>query len=194
MLTTPGVFLFSTHTKINISPRLLTDPPPFKSKLPLITPLRPKSIREIYLESFEFADLAQVVASPFYGVSFLLRLDCFLWNQIITAIREEDRRIHGISDTTIGHAEEIKKTLDVVKRGGSYGWPGQDDPMTKKCQAGLEEDFQHLVEQTNLLWDTRDKMAAIRQRNSEARWNSLTNAFTYLSVAFPFQRWPFTDL
>lgn len=141
-------------------------------------------MREIYLESFEFIDdLSQVVTSPFYTISFLLRLDCFLWNQIITAIREEDRRIHGISDTTIGHAEEIKKTLDVVKRGGSYGWLGKDDPATKQSQSDLVEDFQHLVEQTNLLWETRDKMAAIRQRNSDARWNSLTNAFTYLYVA-----------
>ncbi len=186
ILTSLGVFLFSTHTKINISPRLLTDPPPFRSELPLITPLRPKSIREIYLESFEFVDLAQVPTSPLYGVSFLLRLDCFLWNQIITAIREEDHRIHGISDTTIGHAEEIKKTLDVVKRGGSYGWPGKDEPITRPCKTALEEDFQHLVEQTNLLWETREKMAAIRQKDREARWNSLTNAFTYLCVVIPF--------
>ncbi|PMD37823.1 hypothetical protein L207DRAFT_584747 [Hyaloscypha variabilis F] len=175
-----GIFLFSTHTKTNISPRLLTAPPPFRSVLPRIEPLRPKSIREIYLESFDLVDLSQIAASPLYGVSFLLRLDCFLWNQIITAIREEDRRIHGISDTTIGHTEEIKKTLDIVKRYGSYGWPGQDFPVTKQCKVDLEEDFQHLVEQTDLLWDNRDKMAAIRQKNSEARWNSLTNAFTYL--------------
>jgi len=180
MLTSAGIFLFSTHTKINISPRLLTEPPKFRSEMPRITPLRPKSIREIYLESFELLELDQVAASPLYGVSFLLRLDCFLWNQIITAIREEDRRIHGISDTTIGHTEEIKKTLDVVKRSGSLGWPGKDSPMTQQCRSDLEEDFQHLVEQTNLLWETRDKMAAIRQKNSEARWNSLTNAFTYL--------------
>ncbi|KAH8748794.1 hypothetical protein BGZ57DRAFT_144085 [Hyaloscypha finlandica] len=175
-----GVFLFSTHTKINLSPRLLSDPPPFRSELPPISPLRPKSIREIYLESFESVDLAQVTTSPLYGVSFLLRLDCFLWNQIITAIREEDHRIHGISDTTIGHAEEIKKTLDFVKRGGSYGWAGKDEPITRECKAALEEDFQHLVEQTNLLWETREKMSAVRQRDREARWNSLTNAFTYL--------------
>jgi len=180
LLTSTGIFLFSTHTKINISPRLLTAPPPFRSVLPRIEPLRPKSIREIYLESFDLVDLSQIAASPLYGVSFLLRLDCFLWNQIITAIREEDRRIHGISDTTIGHTEEIKKTLDIVKRYGSYGWPGQDFPVTKQCKVDLEEDFQHLVEQTDLLWDNRDKMAAVRQKNSEARWTSLTNAFTYL--------------
>lgn len=148
--------------------------------MPLITALRPKSIREIYLESFEFLDLAQVVASPFYAISVLLRLDCFLWNQIITAIREEDHRIHGISDTSIGHTEEINKTLDIVKRGGSYGWSGKDEPVTKESQNGLVEDFQHLVEQTTLLWKTREMMAAVRQKNSDARWNSLTNAFTYL--------------
>jgi hypothetical protein len=187
ILIPTGVVLFSTHTKISVSPRLLTDPPEFGSELPLITPLRPKSIREIYLESFEFIeDLSKAVTSPFYTISFLLRLDCFLWNHIITAIREEDHRIHGISDTTIGHTEEIKKTLDVVKRGGSYGWLGKNEPVTKQSQSELEEDFQHLVEQTNILWENRDKMAAMRQRNADARWNSLTNAFTYLYVAaFP---------
>jgi hypothetical protein len=138
--------------------------------------------------------MTQVATSPFYAISFLLRLDCFLWNQIIAAIREEDRRIHGISDTTIGHAEEIKKTLDVVKRGGSYGWPGKDEPMTKQSKTALEEDFQHLVEQTNLLWETREKMEAIRQRNSDARWNSLTNAFTYLYVAGSFQTLLLVDI
>jgi hypothetical protein len=165
--------------------------------LPPISPLRPKSIREIYLESFESVDLAQVTTSPLYGVSFLLRLDCFLWNQIITAIREEDHRIHGISDTTIGHAEEIKKTLDFVKRGGSYGWSGKDEPITRECKAALEEDFQHLVEQTNLLWETREKMSAVRQRDREARWNSLTNAFTYLYVTISLKHWcllTFADL
>jgi hypothetical protein len=138
------------------------------------------SVREIYLDSFESLDLEQIATSPFYAVSFLLRLDCFLWNQIITAIREEDHRIHGISDTTIGHAEEITKMLDIVKRGGSYGWSGKDEQITKLTQSALVEDFEHLVKQTELLWETREKMAAVRQRNSEARWTSLTNAFTYL--------------
>jgi phosphatidylserine/phosphatidylglycerophosphate/cardiolipin synthase-like enzyme len=74
------------------------------------------------------------------------------------------------------------KTLQVVKRAGSYGWLGRDEPKTKESKTALEEDFQHLFEQTNLLWETRDKMQAIRERNSEARWTSLTNAFTYLYI------------
>jgi hypothetical protein len=44
----------------------------------------------------------------------------------------------------------------------------------------LEEDFKHLVDEADLLWKARDKNAQIRQQKSEVRWNTLTNAFTYL--------------
>tara|TARA_R110002060_G_scaffold4293_9_gene6807 strand:+ start:878 stop:1159 length:282 start_codon:yes stop_codon:yes gene_type:complete len=92
----------------------------------------------------------------------------------------EDQRVQGISDTSVGHTEEIKKSLSIVQRGGSYGWPGREESITKQTQADLEEDFKHLVEQTDLLWQIRKKMAAIQTRNSETRWNSLTNAITYM--------------
>ena len=180
-----GVILFSSHTKINLSPRIVTNPPPFQSRLPPPKRLEPASFRELYLQSFEFVDLEKATKSPFYAVSNLFRLNCFCWNQIITTIREEDRRINGISDTTVGHAEEIKKSLGVVERGGSLGWKGGDEEGTLEIQQTLNEDFKHLVDQTELLWETRDKMASIRATKSEARWNSLTNAFTYLSVSFP---------
>jgi hypothetical protein len=140
------------------------------------------SFRQLYLQSFEFVDLEKATQAPFYAVANLLRINCFCWNQIITTIREEDRRINGISDTSVGHAEEIKKSLDIVKRGGSLGWKGGDENITKDTKEALEEDFTHLVNQTQLLWDTRDQMTSIREHKSEARWNSLTNAFTYLSV------------
>ena len=181
-----GLALFSTHTTINLSPRILTDPPAFKTQLPPRKSRESKSFREIYIESFEFVDLQQVTRSPFYAIAILGRLNCYCWNQIITAIREEDRRINGISDTSVGHAEEIKKSLAVVERGGSMTWPGRDEPLTKQTREGLEEDFKHLVDQTDLLWQTRDKIAAIRQTKSEARWNTLTNAFTYLYVTPTF--------
>ena len=94
----------------------------------------------------------------------------------------------------MGHAEEIKKSLATVERGGSLAWPGRDDPLTMKTREALEEDFQHLVDQTDLLWQTRDKLAAIRQTNSETRWNTLTNAFTYLYVAVTILLFDLTDL
>ncbi|KAG0651645.1 hypothetical protein D0Z07_2142 [Hyphodiscus hymeniophilus] len=175
-----GVILFSSHTKINLSPRIVTDPPPFQSQLPPPKRLEPASFRELYIQSFEFIDLEQATKSPFYAVANVFRLNCFCWNQIITAIREEDHRTGGISDTTIGHAEEIKKSLSVVDRAGSLGWRGSDEQITKDTQHEMVEDFSHLVDQTELLWQTRDKMASIRATKSEARWNSLTNAFTYL--------------
>lgn len=175
-----GVILFSSHTKINLSPRIVTDPPLFQSPLPPPKRLEAISFRELYIQSLEFVDLEKAVAAPFYAVASLLRLNCFCWNQIITAIREEDHRTNGISDTSVGHAEEIHKSLDVVKRGGSLGWKCSDEKVARETQEALEEDFRHLVDQSQLLWDTRDKMASIRARASESRWSSLTNAFTYL--------------
>ena len=175
-----GVILFSSHTKVNLSPRIVTDPPPFQSPLPPPKGFEASSFRELYLQSLEFVDLEKAVAAPFYAVASLLRLNCFCWNQIITAIREEDHRINGISDTSVGHAEEIHKSLDVVKRGGSLGWKCSDEKLASETREALEEDFRHLVDQSQLLWDTRDKMASIRARRSESRWSSLTNAFTYL--------------
>ena len=165
---------------MNVSPSILTDPPLFGSPLPPNIQNDPKSLREMYLESFEFLNLAQAVLSPFYAISNLFRMNCFLWNQIITSIREEDRRINGISDTSVGHSEEIKRTWRTVQRGGSTGWAGREQQMARESQAALEEDFKHLVDQTDLLWQTRDKMAAIRRRNSDLRWTSLTNVFTYM--------------
>jgi hypothetical protein len=120
------------------------------------------------------------VKSPFYLASGLFGLNCFCWNQVITTIREEDARVGGISDTTIGHAEEITKTLSVIERSGSYRWHGRDEKSALDRQAELVEDYRHLVDQIKLLWDNRDKMADIRKRNSDTRWTALTNAFTYL--------------
>ena len=175
-----GVILFSSHTKVHLSPRIVTDPPPFQSRLPPPKRLEPASFHELYIQSFESIDLEKATTSPFYAVANVFRLNCFCWNQIITAIREEDCRINGISDTTIGHAEEIKKSLSIVGRAGSLGWKGSDEKITKDTQRDLDEDFKHLVDQTEMLWVTRDKMASIRATKSEARWSSLTNAFTYL--------------
>jgi len=59
-------------------------------------------------------------------------------------------------------------------------WPGRGDKPTQEVQEALEEDFKHLVEQTDLLWATRKKMASVQQKNAETKWTSLTNAFTYL--------------
>jgi hypothetical protein len=175
-----GLILFGSHTKIALSPLIVTTPPPFTSIIPPPKQMEPISFRELYLQSFEFVDLEKAVAAPFYAISNLLRLNCFCWTRLITAIREEDHRICGISDTSVGHGEEIKKSLDVVKRGGSLGWKCTDDAVGKETREALEEDFQHLVEQNDILWQNRGKMAAIRTRRSESRWSSLTNAFTYL--------------
>jgi hypothetical protein len=175
-----GVILFSSHTRINLSPRIITNPPPFQSRLPPPKRLEPASFRELYIQSFQSVDLDKATASPFYAVANVFRLNCFCWDQIITAIREEDRRINGVSDTTVGHAEEIKKSLGVVERGGSLGWKGADEHITKETQLYLDEDFTHLVAQNELLWENRGKMASIHATKSAARWNSLTNAFTYL--------------
>jgi hypothetical protein len=175
-----GILLFSSHTKINMSPRVLTKPPLFKSAIPPNPNPSLKSFRELYISSFEYLSLPTATLSPFYTIHNLLRLNCYYWSQIITSIRDEDQRINGISDTTVGHAEEIQKSLAVVKRGGSLGWKGKDEELTVEARKRLEEDFEHLVGETELLWTAREKMATIRQRKSETRWTALTNTFTYV--------------
>ncbi|MCJ1357828.1 MAG: hypothetical protein MMC33_007824 [Icmadophila ericetorum] len=175
-----GICLFSSHTRINFSSRNLEPPPKFNEPRPAAAPRAPKTFRELYLDTFSYIDLSHAVSSPFYAVSYLLRLNYLEWSKVITNIRDEDRRINGISDTTVGHAEEIKKNASLVSRGGSTSWKGAEEKWATEVKTALEEDFKHLIEQTQLLWETRDKMAAIRQRRSEARWTTLTNTFTYV--------------
>lgn len=134
----------------------------------------------MYIESFSFIDAAKVAASPFFAISNLLLINYYCWNEIIARIREEDHRLRGISDTSVGHAEEIQRSLGVVQRSGSLGWKGNDEPQAIDIKNRLEEDFKHLVNETDLLWKARDNLAQIRQQRSESRWNTLTNAFTYL--------------
>lgn len=178
--TWTGILLFSSHTKSALSSLNLTSPPTFKDPRPSTTRLAPASLREKYLETFNFLDLQQATLSPFYGVSYLFRLNCLFWTQVITSIRDEDRRIHGISDTTIGNVEEIQKSLRCVQRSGSTGWRGGDVAQAISTRLALEEDFKHLIGETDLLWQTRAKMAAVKQHQSETRWTALTNTFTYV--------------
>lgn len=59
-------------------------------------------------------------------------------------------------------------------------WKGSNEPQATDIKERLEEDFTHLINETDLLWKSRDKTATIRQQAADARWNTLTNAFTYL--------------
>ena len=179
------MLLFSSHTKLALSSRNLIDPPTFTDHRPTSRALSPKSFRELYLETFAFVDLAYASASPFYAISYLLRLNCFCWDKVITNIREEDHRINGVSDTTVGHVEEIQRSLAVVQRSGSLGWQGSGNQFVIETRGRLEEDFKHLVDQTDLLWQTREKMAATRRQKAETRWTALTNTFTYLYASLP---------
>lgn len=139
-----------------------------------------RSYRELYIQSFSFVDLSKLADSPFFAISNLLLINYYCWNEIISRIREEDHRIGGISDTSTGHTEDIKKSLSVVQRSGSLGWKGNETAQAVDMRNRLEEDFKHLVNETDLLWKARDNLAQIRQQKSESRWNTLTNAFTYL--------------
>ena len=86
----------------------------------------------------------------------------------------------------MGHAEEIQRSLSVVQRSGSRGWQGSEERFVIEIRDRLEEDFKHLVDQTDLLWLTREKMAATRKQKAETRWSALTNTFTYVYASLPF--------
>lgn len=163
-----------------MSARLLNEPPRFGNPIPSSGGSGLMSFRELYIGSLGDINLQDAVASPFFTVHYLLRLNRHCWHQIIQAICNEDRRIHGISDTSVGHSEDIKDSLAIVKRGVSLSWKGADNPSALQCKEALEEDFKSLVEQMDTLWQTREKLSTIRQQRSETRWSTLTNAFTYL--------------
>lgn len=56
--------------------------------------------------------------------------------------------------------------------------------LVKETKDMLEEDFKHLTRETELLWETRDKMASNRRQKAERRWSALTNTFTYVYVSY----------
>jgi hypothetical protein len=168
-----------------LSARTLTTPPTYKSQVPLRTSREPKSIRELYLQTFEFLDLEQAVTSPFYTIHYIIRLNGYCWSQVISELREEDQKLKDISHSSVGHIEEIRRNFSVVQRGGSLGWRSVDTPLTTKLKIYLEEDFQHLLDQADLLWESRAKRASIRQQEARAREKALTNSFTYLYCPFP---------
>jgi hypothetical protein len=102
---------------------------------------------------------------------------------VIAAIREEDDRLNEISEApSTNHIEDIRKSLSVVRRGGSLAWPGGTNPsnLVMQTKADLEEDFHHLLDQTDLVWKNREKKAAVRRRHRDDRTTALTNAFAYL--------------
>ena len=160
-------------------------PPAYKSQLPPRALQEPKSFRELYLETFEYLDFKQAFLSPFYAIHYIIRLNGYCWSQVISEIREEDERQKDISNSSVSHMEEIRKTFSVVERGGSLGWKGIDTLIAAKTKTYLEEDFKHLIDQSNLIWETRHKRASIRQQETRAREKALTNSFTYLYYPSP---------
>jgi hypothetical protein len=163
-----------------LSARALRKPPPYKSQLPTRISREPKSFRELYLETFEFLDLEQATISPFYTIHYIVRFNGYCWSRVISDIREEDQRQNDMSNSSVGHMEEIRNTFSVVQRGGSLGWKGFDTPIIAEIKVYLEEDFNHLIDQANLLWQTRNERASIRLQEARAREKALTNSFTYL--------------
>jgi hypothetical protein len=161
--------------------RLGIDPPFFGSQIPPPKTMQPQSLRELFLESFDFQDLTKAIESPFYAIQSLFRLSHWCWNQVNVGIREEDRRIRGISDERTSITYDIRRLLDVVQRGGSLGWRGCDLPATRIVQERLVEDFRSVVEDSNAMWQEREMRAAIAQQKAETRRTArLTNAFTYM--------------
>lgn len=155
-------------------------PPAFSApRAPKVQPAE-RSFRELFLAVYPSLNLSAAIASPFYAFHILLRLNYVTWSDVINSIRREDRRIHGISDTSVGHTEEIARTRALVARGGSGGWKGRGEPLAVEVRAALEEDFRHLVQDTDYLWQERRKLAEVQKRQSENRWNLLTNVFTYV--------------
>lgn len=184
LLTGSGVILFDSHLKTELAINAVIQPPTFTpssyANIPAPVPRTSRSFRELYLCAIPFLDPEEVILSPFYAVHHLFRLNRRCWSDVISAIREEDQRINSISEASVSHVEDIRRSFDIVKRGGSLGWANSPTPLTVESKTLLEEDFTHLLKQADFLWESREKMAAVRRRRSEARWNALTNSFTFV--------------
>ncbi|EPS38611.1 hypothetical protein H072_7606 [Dactylellina haptotyla CBS 200.50] len=192
-----GVILFNSHSKVQLSARTLTPPPPFGQEIPglrsQINPShtqasqfnQPQSLRELYIHALYLSNTSQATASPFYAICPLIKLNFHCWNEVINAIRTEDRRISDISEASFGHVEEIQHTLALIERFGTLGWQDTNTPppeAVEQIQAELIEDFKHLLNQTDLLWEERRNMSSVRDRQRQARWSTLTNTFTFIFV------------
>ncbi|MCJ1296442.1 hypothetical protein MMC34_008008 [Xylographa carneopallida] len=179
-----GVILFNSHLKTDIFINAVVTPPPFNPSASLPPPVerRPHTFRELYLSGLFFLKPEEMVRSPFYTIHMLFRLSRRCWSDVITAIREQDSRINGISEASVNHVEDIRRTFDIVKRGGSLGWIKCSSHEVLEVGEKLEEDFTHLLKQADFLWDSREKRAQVTRRKAEARWNALTNAFTFVFV------------
>ncbi|KAK6343150.1 hypothetical protein TWF718_008523 [Orbilia javanica] len=195
-----GVVLFNCHAKLQLSPQTLCAPPPFGHPMPgpssqststvsKVSPCnQPRSLRELYIDALGLADLTETSASPFYTFCPLFKLNFHCWNEVINTIRAEDRRLSDISEASLGHVEEIQHTLAVIERYGTLSWKdpsSTQNPLPQRVQnarAELMEDFKHLLNQTDLLWEERRNMASVRDRQRQARWSALTNSFTFIFV------------
>ncbi|KAF3163421.1 hypothetical protein EYR41_008814 [Orbilia oligospora] len=196
-----GVILFNSHAKLQLSLRTLCAPPPFghpipglsSQSVPTISKVsqynQPRSLRELYIDALKLSDLTEAASSPFYAFCPLLKLNFHCWNEVINTIRTEDRRLSDISEASLGHVEEIQHTLAMIERYGTSGWQDlsstSKEPPSQKVQntqAELIEDFKHLLNQTDLLWEERRNMASIRDRQRQSRWSTLTNSFTFIFV------------
>ena len=179
-----GVILFNSHSKIKLSIRSLITPPPFRLPVEVTTTSsvshEPQSLRQLYLSTLDFIDSEEATRSPFYATHFLFILNGFCWNQVIDLTRDRDEKINGISGTSVSQVEEIKKTFDIIQRGGSLGWRRAQTALEAETKAIAEENFTHLLNQANLLWETRNKRNTVRQQKREARVSALTNSFTFL--------------
>ena len=183
-----GIFLFNSHSKMDMSVNQLVEPPLYEASPPTRvatpSPREAESFRELYLSTFDLIDLEEASRSPFYTVHYLLRLNIHCWSQVIHAIQDEDQRLNAISEASIDHVEEINKMMLLVRRGGSLSWPPSCSPRARQAKEALEEDIQHVMDQAEYLWESRRKMAAVHQRAVDSRIKALTNAFTYVYDLF----------
>ena len=203
---TTGIILFNSHSQISLHVETLVAPPlytPTPSPPPPATTDKLHSFRALYLASLPHLSLRTCTLSPFYAIHPLFLLNGYCWNQLIDSTRRADAAANGFATTSVSQVEDIRKTADIIGRGGSLGWPTpasstshrpksqhesehEDeketdiDSLPEETKAILTENFAHLLSQANLLWETRQKMSAVRQQRRDARTTALTNAFTFL--------------
>ncbi|KAI9890230.1 MAG: hypothetical protein M1814_004392 [Vezdaea aestivalis] len=195
-----GVLIFDSHVKSGISVENLVTPPRYEDgvvatlssvdtkaasaggALPQEHTFQEHTFRELYLSSFKYVTASLAVASPFYALHYLFKLNGASWNAALSVLRARDKECREISSTNVGQVIEIQWTLDIIERRGSRGWRrpvDERDDLVKENHQMLQEDFESLIREAKDLWETRRQMADIRKQRREARVSALTNAFTF---------------
>jgi hypothetical protein len=175
------MIFFIGQSQFDLSINLLNPPPRFGSAIPQKIAYKKSTFRELYLESFKDIDLkldlTEAIASPFYAVHYLFRIQLYYIFSWMYYVIKEDIRLGRISSPMSWDAEGLEDLVLMVQRCGSKAWGNGKSEVTQKIKDALVTDFKELKSLADTLWSNRVKMEAERKARRVA---DVTGFFAYL--------------